>query len=104
VNGYNGEDGSGEKGCNSPQPSKLNGLHSGAGFVSGYASGAKVSATSEELEVVQVCPRQLVEGYGYSMSHVVDFDDHAIRYEQSVGVTTNDAAQFSGPTKVGALE
>jgi len=87
-----------------PSPSKLNGLHSGVGFVSDYASGAKVSATSEELAAAQVCARRPVEGYGYGMSHVFDLDDHTHRSEQSIGMTTNDASRFSQPAKVGALE
>lgn len=45
-----------------PSPSKLNELHRGVGFVSDYASGAKVSATSEELAAAQVCARRPVEG------------------------------------------
>jgi hypothetical protein len=87
-----------------PSPSMLNGLHSGVGFVSDYASGAKISATSEELAAVQFCARRLVEGYGCSMSCVFGLDDHANCHERSIGVTTNDASQFSEPAKVGALE
>lgn len=63
-----------------PVPS---GPPTGDRFVSDYISGAKVRATPEELEAVQVFAHRLVEDYGYSKSQIQTRPQYRVRIRPS---------------------
>ena len=62
-------------------------LETEEGFLTDYISGAKVKATPEEVEAVQVFSRQLVEDYGYSKNQI------QTRPQYRVKASPSDAAK-----------
>ena len=58
-------------------------LARGAGFVSDYISGAKVKATPEEIEAVQIFARRLVEDYGYAKNQIQTRPQYRVRMRPS---------------------
>jgi type I restriction enzyme M protein len=51
--------------------------------ITDYISGVEVNATPEEIEVVQVFSRQLVEDYGYPKDHIQTRPQHRVKVRPS---------------------